>query len=150
MRLDDWNKRFWAHIAMARRKEFAWGSHDCVMFATSCIDAILGTDYYAQAQKRYPYSTEEEARALIAQHGGITGLVDSFLGEPVNWGQLGIGDVVLVNKMPLLMTDDIEMLCVHDGQALLGPLIDVRNRQSGAATIGKIPFSHALHGWRIN
>jgi len=149
MRLDDWNKRFWAHMALARRKEFAWGSHDCVMFATGCIDAILGTDYYAKAKQRYPYSTEEEARELITQHGGITGLVGSFLGSPVAWGSLGIGDVVLVNKMPLRMTD-MEMLCVHDGQNLLGPVTDIRHTDSGAATLGKIPLSHAIHGWRIS
>lgn len=138
MRHEDWQARFWAQLQAARELTFKWGEHDCVMFATGCIDAVMGTDYYAQAKSRYPYSTETEAREWMAKVGGITGLAESFLDEHVNWGQLTCGDVCLAKGMPFTM--DMETLCVHDGNNLLG-----------ASTKGvmRVPFRYAVHGWKI-
>lgn len=138
MRVDGWQEKFWARMEEARNIDFEWGTHDCVMFATSCIDTILGTDYYAQAKVRYPYSTQKEAEALMTQWDGITGLVASFLGDPVNWGQLSLGDVVVVSPIPMVTT--MEMLCVHDGVALLGP---------AKRGMVRVSFNYALHGWKI-
>jgi len=138
MRLPDWQARFWANIDAARQTPFQWGTHDCVMWATSSIDAVLGTDYVAQARIQYPYASEDEAAALMAQYGGITGLVQSFLGDPVNWGQLSMGDVVLVGPIPQVTAT--EMLCVHDGVQLLG---------TAAKGVLEAPLAYAVHGWKI-
>lgn len=135
-RLDGWQTRFWTAMREAQTRPFVWGTRDCVMFATSMIDVVLGTDYYAQAKIRYPYSTEAEAAALMTQHGGITGLVASFLGEPTNWGRLGIGDIVLAS------TPEVgDVLCIHDGTNILAP-----GKLGG---FERVPFRYAMHGWRI-
>lgn len=141
MRCDDWQTRFWANITAARDLEFEWGAHDCVMFATSSIDAVLGTDYFAQAQVRYPYTTEEAAIALIQQYGGITGLAESFLEPNTNWGQLGLGDIVFTTKAWPNDPDDFGMLCVHDGQQLIAA-----NTPRG---VMRVPFQYARYGWKI-
>lgn len=138
MRVDDWQTKFWENITAACERDFEWGVHDCVMFAASSVDAILGTDYFAQAQARYPYSTEDGAIALMQQYGGITGLAESFLDPHTNWGQLGAGDIVLVSEIPL--RTQMEMLCVHDGQQLIGPT---------ARGVINIPLQYALYGWAI-
>lgn len=139
LRIDGWQKRFWAYLAAAREKPFAWGAHDCVMFATGAIDAVMGTDYYAQALVRYPYSTEAGAMGLMQQFGGITGLVESFLAPHVNWGQLTQGDVVLA--MPTMLHGTaMETLCVHDGQQLVA---------AAPKGIQIVRFQYALHGWKI-
>lgn len=138
MRIQGWQQALWARFDEARLLKFDWGTHDCVMFATSCIDVIAGTDYYAQAKVRYPYSTQAEAVALMQQWDGITGLVASFLGDQVNWGQLTTGDIVLVAPIPLMT--DMEMLCVHDGVGLVGPHVN---------GLTKIPLMYAVHGWAI-
>lgn len=139
MRHDEWQSRFWKNLKAARALDFSWGNHDCVMFATSSIDAVMGTDYYAQAKIRYPYSTEAEAREWMATVGGITGLVGSFLGDPVNWGQLTCGDVCLVAALPMMGTD-MEMLTVHDGTNLVGP---------SHKGLLRVPFAYAVHGWKL-
>jgi hypothetical protein len=138
MKTDGWQKRFWANIEAKKRLPFFWGSHDCVMFATSSIEIVTEIDYYAQAQRRYPYSTEIEARELMKQFDGVTGLAASFLGPPIAWGSLSMGDVVVCANIPFI---DIEMLCVHDGAQLLAP-------QKGGG-LARIQFRYAMHGWKI-
>jgi hypothetical protein len=126
-------------MRLARTLAFQWGIHDCVMSATASIDAVMGTDYYAQAQVKYPYSTEDEARVLIEANGGITGLVSGFLGDPVNWGQLTWGDVVLGRLVP----DETrsEILLIHDGNSLWGPA-------KGGGMV-RLPFRVAVNGWAL-
>lgn len=139
MRHKDWQVNFWAHLKAAREKPFEWGEFDCVMFATSCIDVVMGTDYFQQAKVRYPYDTEEKALEWMNKVGGITGLVSSFLGDPGPWGQLSVGDICIVKPMPLVGTT-IEMLCVHDGTNLVGV---------ARKGIARVPFQYAIHGWRL-
>jgi hypothetical protein len=139
IRVDFWQQKFHAFLKDARFREFKWGDYDCVMAATACIDLLTGSDYVAQAKERYPYTTEAEAREWMAKIGGITGLVSSFLGDPINWGALHIGDIVLVKAVPLVT--EMEMLCIHDGVQLLAPA-------SGGGLV-RIPFQFAIHGWRV-
>lgn len=138
MKIDGWQKLFWDNINAKKRLPFSWGSHDCVMFATSSIEVVTGIDYYAQAQKRYAYENEAQARALMTEFGGVTGLGASFLGDPIAWGSLSMGDVVVCGNMPFI---DMEVLCVHDGAQLLAP--------AKGGGLARIPFRYALHGWQI-
>lgn len=137
MKTEGWQKRFWDNINAKKRLPFVWGSHDCVMFATGSFEIVTGIDYTAQAQEHYPYSTEEEARALIARHGGIAGLGTPVFGEPTAWGSLGMGDVVVCGNLPFI---DMQVLCVHDGAQLIAPA------KGGGLT--RVPFAYALYGWR--
>lgn len=138
-RVDGWQQAFWNAITAARDRPFEWGAHDCVLFAASMVDTICGTNFYDQARTQYPYSSEDEARAILIANGGITGLVTPFLGDPINWGALGHGDVVLIS--PIALVTDMEALCVHDGQKLICP------GKGGGLT--SAPMRCALYGWKV-
>ena len=58
---------------------FCWGGQggdDCLMFCASWIEHVTGVDPVADF--RGAYATEEEAHAIIDQHGGIVALVDEM------------------------------------------------------------------------
>jgi hypothetical protein len=73
---------------------FAWGSSDCVHFAGGLVERLTGTNPCAA----YAYDSEDRARSLIADAGGLPALVTRALGEPhemrLDWKMLEFGDVV--------------------------------------------------------
>ena len=96
MRLENWPKLLSEAVEAAHSKEFAWGSHDCCLFAADCAKAITGID--AAAQLRGTYSTEAEAQAIIDEAGGFFALVTQ-LASSQGWRriqptQAGRGDLV--------------------------------------------------------
>ncbi len=48
----DWPARLAAYIEAHRSAPFAWGVHDCVLFASGAIAAITGTDPAASFRGR--------------------------------------------------------------------------------------------------
>ncbi len=66
-RREDWPERLAAVIAAARGRPFAWGRHDCCLFAAECVAAITGVDPAAGWRGRY--ASENEALALVRTEG---------------------------------------------------------------------------------
>ena len=56
-------------------KPFAYGA-DCCMFVAECIQANTGK------WMNLDYQTEDEANAIIAEHGSLEAAITSVLGEP--------------------------------------------------------------------
>lgn len=52
-RLPDWPQRLAAAIEAARLAPFAWGRHDCALFALDCIDAQTGGQIAARFRGTY-------------------------------------------------------------------------------------------------
>ena len=71
-RFQDWPTRLLTLINERRATPFAWGSHDCCMFACDAVLAMTGTD---PAKPFRGYSTKAEAAALIAEYGSLESLV---------------------------------------------------------------------------
>ncbi len=69
------------------------GDTDCCQFVRSYLKRRTGSD-----PGTLDYVSKRQALALIAQHGGIEGLLSSFLGEPIDDPQRG--DVVLCGEVP--------------------------------------------------
>jgi hypothetical protein len=65
----DWAERMNAFIEMRRKTPFAWGSADCFTFAADAVNALHGVDLMEDFRGKY--STEAEAEALLAAHGGL-------------------------------------------------------------------------------
>lgn len=63
-----WEERFAAYLAEAQRTPFAWGRHDCLLFASSDIQALLGYD--PAAQWRGEYADEIEALRFLRRYLG--------------------------------------------------------------------------------
>ncbi len=53
MRLVNWEARLSAYIASVARTGFAYGRHDCALFAAGGVDALTGTDPAAAWRGRY-------------------------------------------------------------------------------------------------
>jgi hypothetical protein len=93
-RFEDWPARLDAAIDSARVKPFAWGGHDCALFAADVVLAITGKDF--GAQWRGSYHSAAQAMRRLRPHGGLPGLVTKVLGDPVKTEQAMRGDVVLM------------------------------------------------------
>lgn len=92
-RLRNWPSRFAALVDLARDLPFAWGSHDCCLWAASAVLALTGTD---PAQPwRHGYLNERGAMRILNSIGGLEG-AGALCGVPIDIGLAAIGDVGLV------------------------------------------------------
>lgn len=66
-RLPDWEQRLAEYAASIRDLPFAWGSHDCILFAASAIEAMTGTDIAAAYRGRY--DSKISAAAILKEVG---------------------------------------------------------------------------------
>jgi hypothetical protein len=90
-RLPDWRQRFDAYLARVERRRFAYGSHDCALFAAGAVEAMTG-DRLADG---YAYASQEEGEALLPP-GGLEELASEHL-TAVPRLMAMIGDVALVD-----------------------------------------------------
>jgi hypothetical protein len=88
MRFPDWRERFHAELDAARDRPLAYGVHDCLQFPAKCVLAMTGVDPAAPFGE---YSTELGAAKLMAQYGGIAGILTHAFGPAVapNWARAG-------------------------------------------------------------
>jgi hypothetical protein len=74
-RLPDWEDRLCLFIESRRDVPFAWGSHDCALFAADAVAALTGADFGAPF--RGQYDDAAGAAAALRTFGGGT-LVRTF------------------------------------------------------------------------
>lgn len=98
MRFQDWRERLHEQIAAARLREAEWGVHDCLQFPALCIRAITGVDPAAQFGS---YTNEIGAAKLMAQFGGVSGILTKAFGDPVSPNMARAGDVVTLTVLGL-------------------------------------------------
>jgi hypothetical protein len=80
------------YIDACRDKPFAWGSWDCCQFVGEWILTLTGSDLRA----KFPaYDTEEQALAILTEHGGLPGLLSSL--PQIHKSRACEGDLVLSN-----------------------------------------------------
>jgi hypothetical protein len=134
MRYPDWQTRFWSALEKHRPAAFAFGRHDCVLFAATMADAISDADYVGRARDAFSWTDAREA-ALIIKGKNLAMLVQTVMGSSMRWQYMSMGDMVLIE-------DDVgeQSLCVHDGCQLLGP------DKTGFKII---PMRYAVCGWRV-
>lgn len=69
-------KDFAAYVTAHLRTPFQWGTHDCVTFAAGWAKIATGRDYICTGRS---WSSRAEARAIIAELGGMEYLLDQSL-----------------------------------------------------------------------
>lgn len=99
-RRHDWPARLRETVEAARRKPFAYGSHDCLLFAADAILAMTGVDLAAPVRGSY-HDAEGAAAALAAfAGGGMIEAVEKITAQHgidrVAWAFAQRGDAVLV------------------------------------------------------
>ena len=134
-RRPDWPERLAEVVAAAMGRHFAWGEHDCALFACDCAAAMTGEDPGLSFRGRY--KTARGAAGAIMRYGKVRGIEElalRTLGAPIEPAFARRGDVVLVD------TD-------------LGPALGVVTA-AGAAFPGPdgltfLPITEALKAWRV-
>jgi hypothetical protein len=66
-RAHDWEMRLHAFIESEKHKPFAWGTHDCCIFAANWILALTGVDIAEDFRGKY--TDEASCNALLAKLG---------------------------------------------------------------------------------
>lgn len=124
-RREDWPSRLAAALEAARDKPFAWGSHDCGLFAADCVLAM--TDVDPAAAYRGQYADEEGARAtmLALSSGGLRAAWTKALGPAMNNVRMARrGDVALVEINGIEAAGVVvgsRVACATEGGVLMVP-----------------------------
>lgn len=71
----NWPEKLNAAIDAVRATPFAWGSHDCCMFACSVINELIGVD--PAADLRGAYRTRLGAARVLKRLGGVEGIAET-------------------------------------------------------------------------
>lgn len=131
-RLPDWQARFAALCDARRSTPFAWGSHDCCLWAADCVQAITGHDFAAPYRGRY--DDAKGAAELLVRDGGVGAIASAALGAPVPVSLATVGDVVLVQQ------EGRKALAVCNGSAALA---------TGPHGLVSIGMDAALAAWKV-
>jgi hypothetical protein len=126
-----WRERLGALIEARMATPFAWGSHDCCMWAANCVLAVSGVDL--AAEYRGEYSTAAGAVALLQAAGGIEAM-GARAGAPIPVLMAALGDVGLI------VLDDRSLLAVCVGDHWLAP---------AAGGLAARPLNEASRAWRV-
>ncbi len=133
-RRDDWPERLSELVEARRYESFAWGAHDCALFAADAVALVTGSDPAKPWRGRY--LTETEAEALIAGDlgelaAGALGAIGAVACEPV-FAQRGDVALVQVGNMRCLG------VVLGDHVAVPGP-----------DALAFVPRRSALRAWAI-
>ena len=133
MRVKNWPSVLARFIESRRNMPFAWGTHDCAMFAADAIRAITGVDHAAIF--RGLYDTREQAEAIVAQYGGLRPFVNYFLGPEIDPKLARRGDVALIKD--------------GGGQELLAVCLGASFAASGESGLKFFKIKNAISAWRV-
>jgi hypothetical protein len=132
MRHEDWPKRLQGLINESERKPFAWGSHDCCLFAARAVEVITGIDHAATL--RGTYSTALEAARILQARGGVRGIATAALGDEIPCLTAQRGDIVLIES--------------DHGEAL-GVCLGADCAVPGPDSLTRVPLLSILAAWRV-
>jgi len=134
-RLRNWDSLLDREIEDARSRPFAWGTHDCALWAANAVREITGEDIAAPYRGRY--STAAGATRALKRYGGgdLVTAATQALGNPVPVARAKRGDMVLVPEGPIEaaalgiigLSGTVIHLASHDG------LLDLPRRVAGLA-----------------
>lgn len=136
-RFPDWPERLAAAVEARTERPFAWGEHDCFLFAADVVLAVTGQDPAAAWRGRY--ASEEEAEALIASLGGreaaLVAAMAQFGAPEIRPTFAQRGDLVLVT-----IGNDIACGVILDGDRVVAP---------GAERLLALPRRLVLRAWAV-
>lgn len=137
-KLPDWQDRLAAYLEDCQGRRFAYGSHDCALFAAGAVEAMTGVDLAEGWRGRYrgPASARRALGGSPAE--GLMATVDAALGPRRAPGEALAGDVLAV---PLSATRIALGVCVGAGD-----MVALVRYPSGLVVRGSDP---ALAAWSV-
>lgn len=130
--VDEARVRFDALIAQRQRAPFAWGQHDCCLFAADAVLALTGSD--PAAAWRGAYSDAAGAARLLAELGGVRAIAAAH-GREIRPLAARLGDVGVLEH------DGRDLLAVCAGDVWLAP--------AAGQGLTAAPLDAALAAWRV-
>lgn len=94
----DMEHRLPAFLSAATGRRFAWGTHDCMLFAADWVRELHGID--PAAPWRGTYGSADEAKTIVDNAGGMAPLIHAAV-TPLGWQGVGgaaRGDIALVRS----------------------------------------------------
>lgn len=131
-RLKTWSSRFAALVGEARSKPFAWGAHDCCLWAANAVISITGED--PAADLRGTYFTEIAGLKILASIGGLEA-AGARCGIPIALELANVGDIGLVTW--------------SDGTRSLGVRSMTTWMCAGDHGLEHLPLGVASHVWGV-
>jgi len=138
-RYEDWPERLFAVVETSRSRAFAWGSHDCALFACDCVLAITGTDPAAWFRGRY--RAKRKGYALLKRFAGGGGL-------SATWEKIAAAHGYAEIAPAFAGRGDIVLLDTVMGEAL-GVSLGLTIAAAGPEGLEFLPLAVARRGWRI-
>lgn len=126
-------------IEAYRKTPFAWAIHDCVLFASRCVDAQLGTRFESNIARDYHYETPIAALRIVKEAGGWEPIIGRYLGPSVPVSELEFGDVVLARAPEPFERTSLLGIC--DEELIIVP---------GSQHLEWHPMTQALLGWKLS
>ncbi len=93
-RRENWPLHLSEYLKTRKDIPFKWGEHDCLTFVSGAVASIIGYNFY---NEYLPYDSEETAKGMLKEYGGVAGIISEHLGYEGTDKILtaGRGDVVL-------------------------------------------------------
>lgn len=108
----DWDRRMAAEIERQHSMPFAYGTHDCCIFAADVVRAMTGFD--PADGIRATYSSAAEAARILRRAGGMREFVSTMLDcNPSPQGAARRGDVCMMGKTDDFLTHQLG-ICIGD------------------------------------
>lgn len=135
-RIEHWPSALHALIEARKNEPFAWGSHDCCMFAGDCAREIVGVDLFAQY--RGEYSTALGAARIWSREGGVEALIEKAC------------DAAEFPPVPVLMAQrgDLVLFDTERGPAL-GICLGAESWFTGLDGLTSIHTHQCRKAWRV-
>lgn len=136
MRLANWESSVITYLNECRTTPFAWGAHDCCIFANNVVQRVSGCSLYDKFAGHY--TTERGALIALKRYGegDLVGTITELLGTPIPRLQLRRGDIALVSNDGLL---GLAIAVVWAGFLV----------QPGTHGLVQMPTEYASRGWRV-
>lgn len=119
IRLPNWRSRLSDHLAAIAGSAFAYGEHDCALFAADCVAAMTGIDL--AAKYRGLYRTLKGGLKALARDGydsHLAVVAAHFAEVPTAFAQVGDIMVLDVRGVAALGIDAGERIAVLQTQGL--------------------------------
>ena len=127
----EWRGRLDAFIAERMNTPFAWGVHDCCLFAADAVFVMTGDD--PAAGLRGTYSDAASAARVLAANGGLEGVAG------LGGARLPSALAACVGDVGIVPFDGRETLAVCNGPNWIA---------AAAEGLTALPFEAAAAAWR--
>lgn len=132
-RVPDWPERMARYLTRYRKTPFAWGEHDCVLFAAGWIKEATGDDPLGELRGRW--TDAMSAARLVRDLGGLAAAVTAVIGAPLA-------------STTFAQRGDIALIEQEDARGL-GIVVGTQVAVVTERGIGYVELSEAAAAWRI-